>query len=60
MRRKMNGDEYHRLGITAKKRGNDWELFLNDHLVMIGLSDKDFELFKQKSAREVLNIFSQR
>jgi hypothetical protein len=47
MKRKMKKEEYLRLGITAKKRGNDWEIFLNNHLAMIGLSDEDFELFNK-------------
>ena len=59
MKRKMNKEEYRRLGITAKKRGNDWEIFLNNHLAMIGLSDEDFELFQQKSVKEVVNMLTQ-
>jgi hypothetical protein len=59
MKRKMNKDDFRKLGITAKKSGNDWEIFINDHLAMIGLSDKDFELFRQKSVKEVINILAQ-
>jgi len=59
MKRKMNRDAYRKLGITAIKRINNWEILVNGHQVMIGLSEKDFELFRQKSEQEVLTILSQ-
>ncbi|MDY0188942.1 MAG: hypothetical protein RBR16_13580 [Syntrophus sp. (in: bacteria)] len=58
MKRKMKAEELRKLGIIAKKRGNDWEIFLNGHLAMIGLSDKDVELLQQKSPKEMVNILS--
>jgi len=54
----MKAEELRKLGIIAKKRGNDWEIFLNGHLAMIGLSDKDVELLQQKSPKEMVNILS--
>jgi len=59
MKRKMNRDAYRNLGITAIKRINNWEILVNGHQVMIGLSEKDFELFRQKTESEVIAILSQ-
>jgi len=59
MKRRMSNDAYRKLGITAVKRINNWEILVNGHQVMIGLSEKDFELFRQKSEQEVLTILSQ-
>ena len=59
MKRRMNNDAYRKLGITAVKRINNWEILLNGHQIMIGLSEKDFELFREKTEAEVLTILSQ-
>jgi len=59
MKRKMNRDAYRNLGITAIKRINNWEILLNGHQIMVGLSEKDFELFREKTEQEVLSILSQ-
>lgn len=57
MKRRMDKDDYRKLGITARKQGDYWEIFFN-HLAMMGLSDKDFEIFRQKSAKEAMDILS--
>lgn len=59
MKRRMNNDAYRKLGITAVKRINNWEILLNGHQIMVGLSEKDFELFREKTEQEVLTILSQ-
>jgi hypothetical protein len=59
MKRRMNNDAYRKLGITAVKRINNWEILLNGHQIMVGLSEKDFELFREKTEAEVLTILSQ-
>jgi len=58
MKRRMNKDEYQKLGITAKKRKNDWSILVNGHQAMTGLSEKDFEVFKQMTAEEVITMLS--
>jgi len=55
----MSNDAYRKLGITAVKRINNWEILLNGHQIMVGLSEKDFELFREKTEQEVLSILSQ-
>jgi len=59
MKRRMSNDAYRKLGITAVKRINNWEILLNGHQIMVGLSEKDFELFREKTEQEVLSILSQ-
>jgi len=59
MKKRMSNDAYRKLGITAVKRINNWEILLNGHQIMVGLSEKDFELFREKTEQEVLSILSQ-
>jgi len=58
MRRKVNKEEYIKLGITAVRHNNYWEILLNGRQAMIGLSDKDFELLRQKPVEEMMNILT--
>lgn len=58
MKRRMNKDEYRKLGITAKKVRNDWSIFVNGHQAMDGLSEKDFEVFNRMSADDVITMLS--
>ncbi len=58
MKRRMNRDLYEKLGITAKKRENDWEILVDGQPAMIGLSEKDFERITQMPANEVIKILS--
>ena len=58
MKRRMNKDEYQKLGITAKKVSNDWSIFVNGHQAMDGLSEKDFEVFNRMSADDVITMLS--
>jgi len=58
MRRRMNRDLYEKLGITAKKRENDWAILVDGQSAMIGLSEKDLERIQQMPANEVIKILS--
>lgn len=58
MKRKMTKEEFKKMGITAIKRVNYWEILLDGRQAMVGLSDKDLELLRQKSAREVMKILT--
>jgi len=58
MRRRMNRDLYEKLGITTKKRKNDWEILVDGQSAMIGLSEKDLERIQQMPANEVIKILS--
>jgi len=54
----MNRDLYEKLGITTKKRKNDWEILVDGQSAMIGLSEKDLERIQQMPANEVIKILS--
>jgi len=58
MKRRMDRDLYEKLGITAKKRENDWAILVDGQSAMIGLSEKDLERIQQMPANEVIKILS--
>jgi len=58
MKRRMDRDLYEKLGITAKKRENDWAILVDGQPAMIGLSEKDLERIQQMPANEVIKILS--
>jgi len=58
-REKMKSEEHQKIGITTiKLRENDFAIFINGRQALVGLSEKDVELFKQKTAGELIDILS--